>query len=86
MDGMPSVSQRGQDMPPSPIRKLLPFADKAKAAGTRVIHLNIGQPDIQAPEEFWTALAAGRPRVLEYSNSSGNPSLRKKMAAKYSSW
>ena len=53
IDGtMPSISQ-GQSMPDSPIRKLAPFATAAKAAGKRVIHLNIGQPDIETPQSRW---------------------------------
>ncbi len=65
-------------MPPSPIRKLMPFADAAKARGVDVIHLNIGQPDIEAPKEFWESLERNRPRVLEYTHSAGMPALRKK--------
>ncbi len=80
---MPQISARGVAMPPSPIRKLLPYADAAKARGVDVIHLNIGQPDLEAPEEFWTALRDRRPRVLEYSPSGGNASLRKKMREFY---
>ena len=46
---MPSISQRGQDMPASPIRKLVPYAEAAKRKGIKVYHLNIGQPDIETP-------------------------------------
>lgn len=80
---MPQASTRAHLAPPSPIRKLAPYADAAKAKGIDVIHLNIGQPDIEAPEEFWSALSQGRPRVLEYSHSAGNPSLRAKARASY---
>lgn len=47
---MPTISQRGIDMPASPIRKLVPLANKAKAKGIKVYHLNIGQPDLETPE------------------------------------
>ena len=47
---MPEISSKGQQMPASPIRKLTPFADKAKSDGKKVYHLNIGQPDIETPE------------------------------------
>ncbi len=80
---MPQASTRAHLAPPSPIRKLAPYADAAKAKGIDVIHLNIGQPDIEAPEEFWTALGAKRPKVLEYSHSAGNPTLRAKARASY---
>jgi aspartate aminotransferase len=80
---MPAVSQRAIDAPPSPIRKLIPYADAAKARGVDVIHLNIGQPDIEAPEEFWRAITENRPRVLEYSHSAGNASLRAKVKRIY---
>ncbi|MEL7341161.1 MAG: pyridoxal phosphate-dependent aminotransferase, partial [Bacteroidota bacterium] len=53
---MPSISQRAQAMPSSPIRKLVPFAEGAKARGTRVFHLNIGQPDIKTPPEYFQAI------------------------------
>jgi aspartate aminotransferase len=82
---MPQASQRAHDAPPSPIRKLVPYADAAKKRGIDVIHLNIGQPDIEAPEAFWDALTLNRPKVLEYSHSAGNESLRRKMRASYES-
>src|SRR5436190_154660 len=65
---MLSISQRGQQMPPSPIRKLVPFAEAAKKKGIKVYHLNIGQPDIE---------------VLEYSHSAGNESYRRKLVTYY---
>ena len=49
---MPVISHRGSLMPPSPIRKLVPYADAAKAKGVKVYHLNIGQPDIETPPNF----------------------------------
>lgn len=65
------------------MRKLSPYADAAKAKGIDVIHLNIGQPDIEAPEQFWKAIQEKRPRVLEYTHASGNGSLRKKTRELY---
>ena len=52
---MPQISEKGMAMPSSPIRKLVPFADKAKERGIKVYHLNIGQPDIQTPDEIGRA-------------------------------
>lgn len=53
---MPQISEKGMAMPSSPIRKLVPFADKAKERGIKVYHLNIGQPDIQTPDVALQAL------------------------------
>ena len=53
---MPKVSQRGTEMPASPIRRLVPLANKAKERGVKVYHLNIGQPDVPPPEEGLAAL------------------------------
>ena len=53
---MPSLSNRGKQMPPSPIRKLVPFADQAKAKGMHVYHLNIGQPDVKTPDKYFDAI------------------------------
>lgn len=78
-------SLRGAEMPPSPIRKLAPFADAAKAQGVEVLHLNIGQPDIATPESFWEGVKEGHVRVLEYSPSPGIPKLRQAMAEHYQS-
>jgi aspartate aminotransferase len=80
---MPHISQRAQNAPQSPIRRLGPFADAAKARGIDVIHLNIGQPDIDSPPEFWDAILRNHPRILEYSHSAGNESLRRKMRKTY---
>ncbi|MEZ5164148.1 MAG: hypothetical protein R2688_10475 [Fimbriimonadaceae bacterium] len=55
---MPSISQRAQSMPPSPIRKLAPYADAAKAKGVHIFHLNIGQPDVLPPDQFWDSIKA----------------------------
>ena len=73
---MPSISLKGQTMPDSPIRKLAPFATKAKEAGKRVIHLNIGQPDIATPEVAVEAVRSDTRTVIEYSPSEGFSSYR----------
>lgn len=67
------LSARARLAPPSPIRKLVPLADRAKAGGARVYHLNIGQPDIPTPEVMWEALRQARIPVLDYSPSGGIP-------------
>src|SRR5687767_10481532 len=66
-------SRRAKAMPASPIRKLAPLAETAKARGTRVLHLNIGQPDIETPACIRDRLAQISDRVLEYSPSTGTP-------------
>ncbi len=80
---MLSISSRGQRMPPSPIRKLVPFAEAAKKKGTRVYHLNIGQPDIDTPQQVMDAVRQSDFRVLEYSHSAGNESYRRKLVDYY---
>lgn len=80
---MMQVSTRGQLMPPSPIRKLVPFAEAAKKKGTRVYHLNIGQPDIETPAPILDAVRHADIKVLEYSHSAGNESYRKKLTEYY---
>lgn len=82
---MPNISQRGQIMPASPIRKLVPFAEAAKKRGIKVYHLNIGQPDIKTPDVALDAIRKYDGKVIEYSHSAGNESYRKALAAKYSS-
>ncbi|MBM3316448.1 MAG: pyridoxal phosphate-dependent aminotransferase [Candidatus Eisenbacteria bacterium] len=67
------LSNRARVAPPSPIRKLVPLADRAKAAGARVYHLNIGQPDIPTPPAMWEALRRANIEVLDYSPSGGIP-------------
>jgi aspartate aminotransferase len=69
----PALSRRGAEMPASPIRRLAPLADAAKARGTRVLHLNIGQPDIETPSAMLDRLRMLDERVLEYSPSTGTP-------------
>lgn len=70
-------------MPASPIRKLVPFAEKAKQNGVHVYHLNIGQPDIETPPAAMDAVRHNHMRVLEYSHSAGNESYRRKLAGYY---
>jgi aspartate aminotransferase len=80
---MLSISQRGEQMPPSPIRKLVPYAEAAKKRGIKVYHLNIGQPDIETPPAILDAVRQADLRVLEYSHSAGNESYRKKLVEYY---
>jgi aspartate aminotransferase len=80
---MLQVSERGQLMPPSPIRKLVPYAEAAKKNGIRVYHLNIGQPDIETPPAILDAVRHADIRVLEYSHSAGNESYRRKLVEYY---
>ncbi len=80
---MLSISQRGLHMPPSPIRKLVPFAEAAKKRGVGVYHLNIGQPDIETPEPILDAVRNSSFKILEYSHSAGNESYRKKLVEYY---
>jgi aspartate aminotransferase len=82
---MLKVSQRGQVMPASPIRKLVPFAEAAKKKGTTVYHLNIGQPDIETPALMLEAVRESHLKVLEYSHSAGNESYRRKLTGYYKS-
>src|SRR6201986_4281409 len=80
---MLKISQRGQVMPPSPIRKLVPFAEAAKKKGIKVYHLNIGQPDIETPPAILDAVRHADIKVLEYSHSAGMESYRKKLVEYY---
>ncbi|OYU82987.1 MAG: aspartate aminotransferase [Flavobacterium sp. BFFFF2] len=80
---MPSISSKGQQMPESPIRKLVPFSEIAKKKGHKVYHLNIGQPDIKTPEVALKAVREAHIDVLEYSHSAGFESYRTKLAAYY---
>jgi aspartate aminotransferase len=80
---MLTLSSRGQLMPPSPIRKLVPFAETAKKKGLKVFHLNIGQPDIETPEPILDAVRHADFKVLEYSHSAGNESYRRKLVQYY---
>lgn len=80
---MLEISQRGHEMPASPIRKLVPFAEAAKKKGIHVYHLNIGQPDIETPKACLDAVKNSQFTVLEYSHSAGNESYRKKLVSYY---
>ncbi|MGI8599788.1 MAG: pyridoxal phosphate-dependent aminotransferase [Chitinophagaceae bacterium] len=80
---MLKISERGQSMPPSPIRKLVPFAEAARKRGTHVFHLNIGQPDVETPPSILEAVRKADIRVLEYSHSAGNESYRRKLVQYY---
>src|SRR5688572_7129835 len=80
---MLTISKRGQVMPPSPIRKLVPFAEAAKKKGVKVYHLNIGQPDIETPPAILDAVRNISFKVLEYSHSAGNESYRRKLVTYY---
>ena len=80
---MPTTSQRGNRMPDSPIRKLVPLANKAKEMGRKVYHLNIGQPDLPTPQRALDAIRSIDRKILEYSPSEGILSLRQKLAKYY---
>ena len=80
---MPQISTKGRIMPPSPIRKLAPFAEQAKSRGVKVYHLNIGQPDIPTPKIGMEAVRNNNLTVVEYSHSMGIESLRKQLAQYY---
>lgn len=80
---MLKISQRGHEMPASPIRKLVPYAEAAKKKGIKVYHLNIGQPDIETPQLCLDAVKNADFKVLEYSHSAGNESYRKKLVGYY---
>jgi len=77
------ISRRGQIMPASPIRKLVPYAEAAKKKGIKVYHLNIGQPDIETPPAILDAVRKTDIKVLEYSHSAGNESYRRKLVHYY---
>ncbi len=83
---MPKISAKADKMPSSPIRKLVPFADAAKKRGTKIYHLNIGQPDIETPDTFLNAIKNADLKILEYSHSAGIESYRKKLADYYKSF
>ena len=82
---MPNISNKGFNMPESPIRKLVPFAENAKRKGKKVYHLNIGQPDIQTPSVALEAIKNFDNNVVEYSHSAGFESYRKGLASYYQS-
>src|SRR5688572_1067473 len=80
---MLTISNRGEKMPPSPIRKLVPYAEAARKKGIKVFHLNIGQPDIETPRAALDAVRHADFKVLEYSHSAGNESYRRKLVEYY---
>ena len=80
---MPSISNKGNLMPESPIRKLVPYAEKAKQRGIKVFHLNIGQPDIHTPKIALDAISSFSNSVVEYSHSAGFESYRKGLSKYY---
>ncbi|MDE6368091.1 MAG: aminotransferase class I/II-fold pyridoxal phosphate-dependent enzyme, partial [Muribaculaceae bacterium] len=80
---MPNVSKRGEVMPASPIRRLVPLANDAIKRGLKVHRLNIGQPDVPTPPEAFEALTKINRDVLEYSPSEGLLSLRQKLQQYY---
>lgn len=82
---MLQISKRGENMPASPIRKLVPYAEAAKKRGTKVYHLNIGQPDIETPKEVRDAIHNADFKILEYTHSAGLESYRKKLSGYYHS-
>lgn len=84
MINMPKISKRGEEIPASPIRKLTPFSDSAKAEGVKVYHLNIGQPDLPTPQKALDSLKTITRTTLEYSPSQGLRSLRDKLVGYYS--
>ena len=80
---MPKISVKGLNMPESPIRKLVPYAEEAKKRGTTVYHLNIGQPDIKTPKVALEAVKNNSIEVLAYARSEGSETYRKKLASYY---
>lgn len=80
------LSQRGKNVPASPIRRLVPFADQAKQSGAGVYHLNIGQPDIPTPPEMLHAYRSFKEPVLAYGPSAGLPILKQEIARYWSLW
>ena len=81
---MPKISKKGNDLPESPIRKLVHFADAAKAKGIHVHHLNIGQPDIHAPVEAMEVVSNNSLELLPYGSSEGSLEYRKALTNYYS--
>src|SRR5690554_8218039 len=80
---MPSISNKGRNLPESPIRKLVPYAEKAYKANKIVYHLNIGQPDIKSPDIAMEAVANHNLDVLAYTRSEGSEEYRAKIATYY---
>ncbi|MGD2004927.1 MAG: pyridoxal phosphate-dependent aminotransferase [Flavobacteriaceae bacterium] len=80
---MPQLSKKGLELPASPIRKLVVHADAAKERGIEVLHLNIGQPDIEAPQEAMQAVLEAKLKLLPYGMSQGTLSYRTKLCNYY---
>src|SRR5688500_8980178 len=80
---MPGISRKAHAMPASPIRKLVPFAEAAKKKGTKIYHLNIGQPDIEIPSTFLDAIKNADLKIIESHHSAGNESYRRKLCGYY---
>ena len=80
---MPSISKKGNKIPPSPIRKLVPYADDAKKRGIEIRHLNIGQPDIKSPVESLNAVRETDLDLLKYEYSQGSLEFRKNLCYYY---
>ncbi len=78
-----TISKRGLALPASPIRKLIPLAEQAKGRGIKIYHLNIGQPDIETPPEFWQAIKGYANKVLAYGNSQGMADYLSKLSQYY---
>jgi aspartate aminotransferase len=81
---MPHISSKGQSMPESPIRKLVPYAEKAAKQGKTIYHLNIGQPDIKTPEVALDAVSSHSLKIISYTRSEGSEEYRTKIAKYYS--
>ncbi len=81
---MPAISKKGHDMPSSPIRKLVPYAEQATKNGKSIYYLNIGQPDIKTPEIALNAVKENDIEILSYSRSEGSETYRKKLTKYYS--
>jgi aspartate aminotransferase len=80
---MPQISEKGKQMPASPIRKLVPYAEEAKLRGVKVYHLNIGNPDLPTPASAIQAIKNLNMKTIEYGHSAGDKSLRIKLASYY---
>lgn len=85
INNMPTISSKAHDMPASPIRKLVPFAEAAKKQGRKVYHLNIGQPDIETPSVVRSKMQELDLKVVEYSNSEGIAAYRNGLVKYYAS-
>lgn len=80
---MPNISEKAIQMPASPIRKLVPYAEAARKKGIKIYHLNIGQPDLPTPPVFFEGIKKANIQILEYTHSAGMESYRKKLAEYY---